>query len=267
MLDVMADMADSYRANGKYGNYGRDPVFWDFCCLASYTGSRIGEYGISKLEKGTPPDGFIAIPVNPDVPEEWRGRPQAFIAEDFTLYDAKMCRVSHSKARRHPDRVAYVIVRFRYDKSPQNFTTRTFTRVASHFCPVKAVLSILKRHHRDLDHRANEPLGYYRARNGRRYAIQGRAMKRYLREVCSRAHPDPNHYLRVNIDQLMSHSFRVTACVALSNAGVKEDEIAYRLRWNSDAVKKYLRDSRRHIHELTIMAMHGAYTSITATAA
>jgi len=198
------------------------------------------------------------------VPEEWRGKPLAFIASDFMLYDRKMRIVSHCKARKHPDCVRYVQVRFRYDKSNFTFTTRTFTRMPTSFCPVKAMLSILHWHYHDPMKRQGEPLGFYRAGNGCRYAIQGSHVKQYLSEVCKRAHPDPRHYLRVNIEQLMSHSFRVTAAVALSNAGVPLEDIAYRLRWNSDAVKRYIRDSKRYIHELTFLAMHGAYQSVTA---
>jgi hypothetical protein len=64
---------------------------------------------------------------------------------------------------------------------------------------------------------------------------------KFLKEACTRAHPDPNHYMRLHIDQLMSHCLQVTATVLLSNMGVLINDIVFHLQWNSDAVKLYLR--------------------------
>ena len=55
--------------------------------------------------------------------------------------------------------------------------------------------------------------------------------------------------------------FRVTAAVALHNAGVPIDVITVRLRWNSDAVKVYLRDSEHLARTLSFKAMHGAFAA------
>jgi hypothetical protein len=60
----------------------------------------------------------------------------------------------------------------------------------------------------------------------------------------------------------MSHSLRVTAAVALNNAGVSLDDIAFCLRWNSDAVKLYIRDCYRMINNLTCKALAGAYADV-----
>jgi len=258
----MAHMATSYRANGKYGNYGRDPVLWDFACLACYTGSRVGEYGISRRPRGMPMDGFIPIPDNDDVPPEWRGRPMAFIAEDFTFYDARRRRLRLHKALRSPRKVAFVRIRFRYDKSPVNFAFRTFARVNSFFCVTSACLSIVERHFNDPRRRPDEPLGFFLGENGRRYAISSQHISDYLAQACEIAHPDARHYLREHCDLLMSHSFRVTAAVILFNAGVPIDDIAYRLRWHSDSVKKYLRDCARTINDLSLRVMEGAYQTV-----
>ena len=90
-----------------------------------------------------------------------------------------------------------------------------------------------------------EPLGFFVAQNGRRYNILGAHVKQFLAEACFLAHPDENHYLRIHINKLVAHSFRVTAAVALHNAGVPIDVITVGLRWNSDAVKVDLRDSEK----------------------
>ena len=259
MLDAMAWMAAQYRAFGTYRNHGRDPVLWDFACLACFTGSRLGEYGVSKRPKGGTTDSYPVLPNSRDVPAEWRGRPIAFIAEDFELFDGKLKRVDHATARRFPHTVVFVDVRFRYDKSKNNFTIKRFLRVTPPFCLVRGVLSILDRHYSDTARRDGEPLGFFIAENGRRYNIQGVHVKQFLAEACFLAHPDENHYLRLHSNKLVAHSFRVTAAVALHNAGVPIDVITVRLRWNSDAVKVYLRDSEFLARTLSFKAMHGAF--------
>ena len=259
MFDAMRDMAKECRRSSIYGNYGRNAVLWDFARLACFTGSRLGEYGLSRKPAGVKPDGWDKIPNSHDVPKEWRGRPMAFITEDFLLYDKKWRLISHRTALRHPKRVKFVEVRFRYDKSPENFVFRKFKRMHSFFCLVDAVLSILARHYSDQYRRPGEPLGFFINRNGQRRAIKGEHVQEYLQDACRRAHPDSNHYLRQHIHCLMSHCFRVTAAVALFNAGVSISDIAWRLRWSKKSVEKYLRDCARIINELSFKAMDGAY--------
>ena len=259
MFDAMHAMANQCRRHSAYGNYGRDAVLWDFVRLACYTGSRLGEYGLGARAKGCPLDGWNKIPDSHDVPAEWRGRPLAFIAEDFVLYDRNWREVSRREARRHPKLVQYVEVRFRYDKSPKNFSYRRFKRMNSYFCIVDAVLSILRRHHDDPLRRHGEPLGFLINENGTRHAISGKHMQQYLQDACVIAHPDPEHYLRKHIHCLMSHCCRVTAAVALYNAGVSIEDIAWRLRWSAQSVQEYLRDCMRTIEVLSLKAMAGAY--------
>ena len=153
-------------------------------------------------------------------------------------------------------------VRFRYDKSPVNFAFRTFARVHSFFCIVSACISIVARHSNDPRRRPNEPLGYFLGENGQRYAIGSHHIRDYLAAACVNAHPDEKHYLREHCDLLMSHSFRVTAAVILYNANVPIEDIAFRLRWHSDSVKKYLRDCARTINDLSLRAMVGAYQAV-----
>ena len=87
-------------------------------------------------------------------------------------------------------------------------------------------------------------------------------IQQFMQQACKLAYPDPAHYLRIRIDRLMTHSLRVTAAVALHNAGVSLDDITFRLRWNSDAVRLYIRDCNRTIDELTSCAIAGAYADI-----
>lgn len=70
----------------------------DFVCLACYTGSRVGEYGVSDKPAGLPPDGYLTLPYIVDMPVEWRRRPIPLIAEDVELFDRAMSFILHLRA-------------------------------------------------------------------------------------------------------------------------------------------------------------------------
>ncbi len=55
-----------------------------------------------------------------------------------------------------------------------------------------------------------------------------------------KVHPD---WTKEEINKLSCHSFRVWACVLLSEAGASPDFIKNRLRWLGDSYRLYLRDT------------------------
>ena len=232
---------------------------YDWCRFGLFTGSRLGEYGQSKPPKNAPEDWFATAPNNKDVPAEWRGKPLAFIEEDFTFYTSKKISLSKEAILADPTRAAILRVRYRYDKSNNNFEFRFYSRRhGSHICAIKAAMSILRRH-RMLGRSTDLPLGAFMNNQGKICTIRGKHMEKSMRLGCERAYPNKDHYLRQHIKRLMSHSIRVFACVALKNAGVSEEDIVYRLRWNSDAVKFYTRDCYRLSDTLTGQALLGAF--------
>ena len=261
IFDVMERLAYESRA-GPQGDLSMDCVLYDCCSIGLFTGSRLAKYGQGVLPQNAPSDGWMPLPNSRDVPPEWQGKPSAFIADDFEFYDERQLLVSHSKVLAGRAEAVYVHVRFRYDKSNNNFTFRKYKRVPGHIlCPVEAVLSFIRRGPSILVHNF-EPLAMFIGKNGKRYSVRGRHIQEFMQRACKLAYPDEEHYLRRRIDRLMSHSLRVTAAVALHNAGVSLDDIAFRLRWNSDAVKLYIRDCYRTIGELTCRALAGAYSDI-----
>jgi hypothetical protein len=261
-LDSMLSLAHAAELSNKRGWLSRDSVLYDFCVFSLFTGSRLAEYGQSGLPKGSPSDGWNTIPDSPDVPTEWRGMPMAFIASDFSYFDKQHRIVTHLDALANPSRVRQVHIRFRYDKSSFNFTIRKFRTVSGHhLCPVKSSLRILERAYiGKLVTPSSEPLGMFLGDNGQRYSIRGHHVAKFLQHATLMAHPDPSHYMHKNAHRIVAHSLRVSACVALHNAGVSLDDITFRLRWNSDAVKAYIRDCARTIDELTGRVISGAYT-------
>ena len=226
---------------------------FDWISLAVFTGSRVSEYAQSKIPKGC---RFATIP-NVSEAGLWAGQPFAFVEADFTFYDKNRRRVTFEIAL--SGAAEEIHIRFRYDKSKENFTIRKFRRMHGCFlCPVKSGLSIVQRARR-LRVPPDEPLGIFRRDSSGAYAfLKSTHIVSILRRACVQAHPDPQHYLRIHVKRLVSHSNRVTAAVALYNAGVPVEDISFRLRWNSDAVKFYLRDCYRTIGHLTERALVGA---------
>ena len=79
-----------------------------------------------------------------------------------------------------------------------------------------------------------------------------------MQAVCRLAHPDKDSFFYKNAALMVSHSNRVTAAVALQNAGLSIDAIAFCLRWSPESVKHYLRDCSHAVGELTLQAVKGA---------
>ena len=255
MLNAMLHLVTS----DPRGILSQMAAVYDWCRFGLYTGSRLGEYGQCKPPKQAPADWFATAPINGDVPPDWRGRPLAFIEEDFTFYTDKKITLSSEAVLANHTLAAMLRVRYRYDKSNNNFEFRFYSRRhGNHICVIKAAMSILRRH-RMLGRSKDLPLGAFMDAEGKICTIRAKHMEKAIRQSCEHAYPDKNHYLRQHIKRLMSHSIRVFACVALKDAGVAEEDIVYRLRWNSDAVKFYTRDCYRLSDTLTGLALLGAF--------
>jgi hypothetical protein len=61
----------------------------------------------------------------------------------------------------------------------------------------------------------------------------------------------------MHIDRIMAHSNRVRACLALHQAGVVVEDIAFRLRWQVPSVQFYIHESYSKIGDLTQKAVAG----------
>ena len=64
-----------------------------------------------------------------------------------------------------------------------------------------------------------------------------------LRKAAAAAHPDKSHIIHQHMAAISAHSLRVFACLCLRQAGWDEDSISYQLRWDSSAIKYYIRQS------------------------
>jgi hypothetical protein len=233
----------------------RPAAVHDWTCLGVFTGSRVGEYGQSGARRGV----VNTIPDSADA-GEWASMPLAFIRSDFTFWSKhgqELSRSDPSHLRKH---AAEVYVRFRYDKSLNNFTIRKFKRTTHRFlCPVLASTAILLRAQL-LGVPANKPVGVFRlkkATSGFTY-ITNSDVTDELRATCLRTYPDKSHYMNIHHKCIMAHSVRVTAAVALYMAGESYETIAFRLRWSVDSVRHYIRECCQKVGDLCDAVLRGA---------
>jgi hypothetical protein len=240
--------------------FGRQFCVYDWMRLGLFTGFRISEYGQSRLEAG---QRFQVIPDSSDVPPVYRKTPLAFVRGDFLFFDASSRTIDHSSlSERHAlTEVLSLEITWRYDKSANNFTKRRFLLNAHPiFDPVDAAVSII--------HRANllgvpfdEPIGVWRPSAATTYPyrfVRDSDVSSIMREACLNAYPDPAHYMRIHIQQIVPHSNRVTAAVCLHNGGARDDEIAFKLRWHTSSVPTYLRDCFQAVGTAMEQTIQGA---------
>ena len=235
----------------------RDAAVFDWARLSIFTGSRSGEYA-QTVGTSTNPARV------PDAPAagNWAKTPIAFIASDFAFYTADGRRLRKRELLRNPQAAVEVHVHFRFDKSGRNFTICKFRRGQGLICPVEAAISILARAVA-LKVPAQDPIGVFfnpRSRKAKNQVVllQSSDVVKVMRSVCLETYPDPKHYYHIHHMSIDAHSARVTAAVALSNAGVSKAEIAFRLRWKPESVDHYLRDCQRTIGSLTQAAILGS---------
>jgi hypothetical protein len=242
--------------------FGRQFCVYDWMRLGLFTGFRISEYGQSRLNAG---QRFQTIPDSSDVPPIYRKTPLAFVRGDFLFFDAASHLIDHaSLVQRHAlDEVHTLEITWRYDKSAHNFTKRRFLLTAHPiFDPVDAAVSII--------HRANlmgvpfdEPIGVWSPSVTIPFPyrfVRDSDVSRIMREACEHAYPDPAHYMRQHIQQIVPHSNRVTAAVCLRIGGANNDEIAFKLRWHPTSVPTYLRDCFQAVGTAMEQTIQGAFS-------
>lgn len=227
---------------------------FDWIRLGLFTGSRISEYAQPSLPRGT------LFATAPDTPTAgpWRASPLAFILEDFSFYTANGLHVSHACLLSQLSTIDVLHIRFRFQKNSDNFVVRKYLRQPTFLCPVKAAINIVRRFICLRPSLPRQPLGLFQAAPTAVAFLRGPHIVQVMRSACLSAYPNPDHYLRRHITSLVTHSMRVTAAVALAQAGISIEDIAFRLRWSPQSVTTYLRDCTHQIGRLTHAAIVGA---------
>ena len=225
----------------------------DAAILATFTGSRVSEYA-----QGQPTAGrsFHTVP-SPVTGGHTEDNPIAFTRGDFSFYAPDGIAMDPS-ASPTPQ---YVRIRFRYSKgTTRAYTHRTFAAIpTSALCPVAAATRIIKRWS-ILRTGVGTPLFSYLPNTFQsppRYLLD-RHMTAALRESVCRVYPSPQHILRQHLPSISSHSLRVFACLCLKTAGWDEESISHQLRWDSDAVKYYIRQSFTQVDAVSASLLRSA---------
>jgi hypothetical protein len=215
----------------------------------------VSEYGQTKSARGT----FSKVPKS-KAAGIWAGSPIAFMRCDFTLLYKSLTILSFEQMLKNPERAIHLHIRFRFDKSPKNFTVRKFRRSGHIFlCPILAAISILLRAHA-LGVPESAPIGAFRPMTSTPSFtyITSADVIRIMRQACLLPYLDNDHFLNKNVDRIVAHSAGVTAAVALFSMKYSIDEIAYRLRWRPQSVQHYLCECTNLADERTQSAMAGA---------
>jgi hypothetical protein len=255
MLATLHHMTSSATITDRRHVLGLQAATFDWIRLGIFTGSRVSEYAQTKSKRGS----YLRVPMTAAA-GTWAGSPIAFLASDFTILDDNSRVLSLAELLRTPANASHLHVRFRFDKSNQNFTIRKFRRSGHAFlCPILAAISILFRASA-LGVPDTAPLGAFRPRLGNPVFtyITSTDVIKIMRAACLATYPDPEHFLHKNVTRIVAHSLRVTAAVALFNMHYSIEEIAYRLRWQPQSVQHYLRECSKHSDERTMSAMMGA---------
>jgi hypothetical protein len=257
MLAVHAQQLLSSHSDPRRIYFSLSYVVWDWMRLGVFTGSRVSEYAQSGLRKN---HRFQVIPTNQDT-SEWAGQPLAFIRKDFQFFDAqqRLVPLSSLHSSHVKGLVATVHLRFRYDKSSENFSIRKFSKTEDSILdPVDAAVSIL--HRADLlSVPPDEPVGVYATSPPSFLFLRDYHIRTILRRMCIAAYSDPTHYLRIHIDRLVPHSNRVTAAVCLQMGGASHEDIAFRLRWKVGSVPTYLRECFQEVGTIMSSTLQGAF--------
>lgn len=237
---ILADLCNLASSSPAVDELLLPAVIRDAAILGTFTGSRVSEYAQGKVPKGTT---YSKVSSNTASGEEG-GRTLAFHRLDFRFYSAGKVELSGVKIAV----AAYLEVRFRYTKGVRTWVFRMFAAIpGSPFCPVTAGIRVVSRWS-ILRPGSHTPLFCFKTcffSSSVSY-LRDTHMTAAFRQSARRVYPDPAHVMHQRATSLASKSLRVFACLSLKLAGWDEETISHQLRWSSDAVKFYVRQSTFH---------------------
>lgn len=183
---------------------------------------------------------------------------KAWTRRDVTFYDKKGRKILQFDENTRKT-VARARIKWRIQKNRRNGQSVTIIRDYSNdeICPVLAAFDIYN-HSMKIGQRDDMPMVAMKTENGQVKYLTGNRVKTLLRKVAREVHPD---LTQEELNKFSAHSFRVWACVLLSEAGASPDLIKSRLRWMGDSYRSYLRDTHG-INEMHRDALEKANAAI-----
>lgn len=174
------------------------------------------------------------------------GDTQAFTINDFRFESSTRQRfVGAAALSADPTTLVKLFVKFRTQKNGCNGEERLVTASWSTdgaTNAIKAALSIIRRHQRLTNNRADTPLALFK-HGSDVYHITDGAIEVVMRALASQLYQLNTERDKEELQRWSSHSLRVGACVILHSTGRNSTEIQHLLRWRSTAFMSYLRNT------------------------
>jgi hypothetical protein len=213
-------------------------------CLGIFTGSRVSEYAQSRGSASK----ISRVPLA-DSAKTTKPLAIALVAQDFVFLLKSGTIIPHKELSLNPSAARQLQITFPYDKSCRNHTVRKYGPGDKWLCPISAAINIIHRA-RTLRIPSADPVCAYRPANSSQHRfLRDTQVTDTMHRICINTYPDPTHFLWLNLHlhRFASHSNRVTAAVALNQAGLPIDDIAQQLRWKLESVAFYLREMSQDI--------------------
>jgi hypothetical protein len=156
--------------------------------------------------------------------------------------------------------LGFIKIRFRWQKSQWHGQFRTFKALSNDpLCPVARARWILLQ--ADTLHILHwSPVAIFHIpETGSTTYVKRITLKRFLNKALTMVYPYPNHRLCHLEGRLISYCLHILACLALASAGTPRDAIVYHLRWNSDVVDFYIRESQQSVATFSAAVIQGIY--------
>lgn len=241
--------------SSRQGSLGLYPlVFWSII-VACFTGSRVSEYATSKKR---PNEEFPTVPNEPCA-GDFAGLPLAFVHSDIVFLTRGYAQLN-KRQRRQAQKIK---IRFKFDKSTYNNVWRFYSDTDHDwFSIIEASLQLVERAEAlGIDDDSKPLTAFLDHDTNNLKFLTARHVNAVLKNVAKKIYTK-NHPMYEAINHTSSHSARVTAALALINSGLSIDETAHRLRWNSKAILRYLRESMFRVDDMTEKALKGAMDNI-----
>jgi hypothetical protein len=177
---------------------------------------------------------------------------RAFSVDNILFRDSHGMPISTESALASPESVVQAGTCYDIQKNRRNGQVLWYHKdiLNPDYCPVMRALSLVRRAVQ-LGQLPSDPLCVY-IENDKRVYLTDKVVTEYYRTVTKRVHPTITEEM---LSLISTHSIRVTACILLAEAGKPMYFIKLRLRWLSNWIEIYLRNTDRvamqHLYAIT----------------
>jgi hypothetical protein len=113
---MQALVAEEHTSNTSRRTDRTAPLF-DWVGLGIFTGHRLGRFEQAILPARSTARAYDLLPINNHIPEEWRGKPKAFVRDDFTFYHHGILLLEQHCLLDPSTKPEFAHIRWRFNKS------------------------------------------------------------------------------------------------------------------------------------------------------